>query len=78
MSLRSSWWHGNDLRGMVEVHEVPEIPKGGVEAPKKGGKRSPRCSESPRKVMEVSKNSGGGPQGPQVWSGSPQGFDRCP
>lgn len=54
---------------VVKVHGELQLPKGGMEVPEKGNKRSPRCLGSPRKVMEVLEKKGGGPQGAEVWTG---------
>lgn len=76
---------------MVNVHKELKLPKGGMEVPIKGNKRSRRCFGSPRRIMEVlkglevsrgkvevPKKRDGGPQGTQMWTGGPQGLDSGP
>ena len=68
----------------MELHQELKVPKGELEVPKKGNKRSPRCLEVPKEFrvsegkLEVPEKSDGGPQGAQVWTGGPQGLDRDP
>lgn len=68
----------------MELHEELKVPKGELEVPKNGNKRSPRCLEVPKEFrvsegqLEVPEKSDGGPQKLKCGLEVPRGWTEIP